>query len=780
MEALQDNLDEQKTEYSLTQHLASNVIELYINLPSKNRYRRPASYSTKGYRTRRMAIDFDIPLITNVKCAKILAEALVRKMPLNVSTVDSKTSHNTHVLPGLVSICAFIPGITTPGSADFVEVSKASVCGGFTTALWSPIGLNGCIMDDASLAVAQKNAAGASHCNYSLSVVATGNNTKEITEEMVSEVKALFIPFNKQAIANPISAVASQIARWPSEKPIITDAKSPDLASILLLASLYSRRIHVTDVNTGDDIQLIKLSKEKGLLVTCDVAVYSLFFNKSTFPEVGCLPSQDDQDALWKALDVIDAFSVGTIPYRLATELGRDSSPRSGVEETLPLLLTAVHEKRLTLDDIKLRLHDNPVKIFGLPEQPLTQVELVINRPTAFRHKSRCWSPLDGKNVLGSVNRVLIQGQTVFLDGASFTSAIGRDLSAAIASPPVKHERAARGSFASIPRPTANELLQSPTPPVAVPTSRSDSFPSLSTPQPGRLMGTSSTIPSSLTTRHHPAFHRRHILTVKQFKHQDIHDLFDLAHEMRLQVERNGSIDLLKGRVLCTLFYEPSTRTSTSFEAAMKRLGGEVVQVTAQTSSVVKGETIADTVRTLACYADGIVIRHPAVGSAQTAAQFSPVPVLNAGDGIGEHPTQALLDIYTIRSELGTVNGRTITLLGDLKNGRTVHSLVTLLLFYSVHLNFVSPPSLAMPDSIINAVRRAGVSVTVCESLEDVLRDTDVLYVTRVQKERFTSEEEWQAVASSYVVNHAVLARAKPDMIVMHPLPRVNGMSSTP
>lgn len=169
------------------------------------------------------------------------------------------------------------------------------------------------------------------------------------------------------------------------------------------------------------------------------------------------------------------------------------------------------------------------------------------------------------------------------------------------------------------------------------------------------------------------------------------------------------------------------------------------------------------------------MIRHPSVGSAQTAAKFSPVPVLNAGDGIGEHPSQALLDIYTIRSELGTVNGRSITLLGDLKHGRTVHSLVTLLLFYSVRLNFVSPSLLAMPDSVVTAARRAGVPVTICESLDDVLGDTDVLYVTRVQKERFASEEEWQSVKSSYVIDPSVLARAKPDMIVMHPLPRVNG-----
>jgi carbamoyl-phosphate synthase/aspartate carbamoyltransferase len=247
---------------------------------------------------------------------------------------------------------------------------------------------------------------------------------------------------------------------------------------------------------------------------------------------------------------------------------------------------------------------------------------------------------------------------------------------------------------------------------------------------------------------------------------------------MRLQVERNGSLDILKGRVLCSIFYEASTRTSASFDAAMKRCGGEVIQVNASHSSVSKGESIADTIRTLGCYADAIVIRHPEEGSSQLAAKFSPVPIINGGDGIGEHPTQALLDVYTIRSELGTLNGQSITLLGDLKNGRTVHSLVTLLCLYSVRLNFVAPAALKMPSSVVAAARRAGIHVHQCENLEEVLADTDVLYVTRVQRERFATEAEWDAVKDSYRIDHAVLSRAKAEMIVMHPLPRLNGMLS--
>jgi carbamoyl-phosphate synthase/aspartate carbamoyltransferase len=293
--------------------------------------------------------------------------------------------------------------------------------------------------------------------------------------------------------------------------------------------------------------------------------------------------------------------------------------------------------------------------------------------------------------------------------------------------------------------------------------------------QPSTLQDQYGPASHSLQIQPHPAFHRRHILSVRQFSQKDMYDLFAVANEMRFQVERNGSVDVLKGKVLCTVFYEPSTRTSASFDAAMKRCGGQVVQVSPETSSVQKGETLADTIRTLACYGDAVVIRHPQVGSAVEAAKYSPVPVINAGDGIGEHPTQALLDVYTIRSELGTVNDRTITLLGDLKNGRTVHSLVSLLCLYSVRLNFVSPPQLAMPSSVVSAARKAGVPVTICESLDEVLADTDVLYVTRVQRERFENEAEWLVVKDAYRIDHAVLSRAKEDMIVMHPLPRLHG-----
>jgi aspartate carbamoyltransferase len=267
------------------------------------------------------------------------------------------------------------------------------------------------------------------------------------------------------------------------------------------------------------------------------------------------------------------------------------------------------------------------------------------------------------------------------------------------------------------------------------------------------------------------------ILSVKQFSRSDLEYIFDVAHEMHMMVVHVGTFDLLKGKILANLFYEPSTRTSSSFTSAMERLGGSVIPINeVRYSSVAKGESLPDTVRTLECYADVIVLRHPETGSAALAAQFAKKPIINAGDGIGEHPTQALLDAFTIHEEMGHIDGLTVTMLGDLKYGRTVHSLARLLSLYNVRLNYISPEILRMPTEIIEELPRT-MSQKEFTKLEDALPQTDVLYVTRVQKERFASEEEYESVKGSYVISPEMMKIAKQNMIVMHPLPRVGEIS---
>ena len=270
------------------------------------------------------------------------------------------------------------------------------------------------------------------------------------------------------------------------------------------------------------------------------------------------------------------------------------------------------------------------------------------------------------------------------------------------------------------------------------------------------------------------------ILSVKQFSRADLEYVFGVAHEMRGMVERIGTFDLLKGKILANLFYEPSTRTSSSFIAAMERLGGSVISINeVKYSSVSKGESLPDTIRTLECYADVIVLRHPETGSAAIAAKAARKPVLNAGDGVGEHPTQALLDTFTIMEELGRLDNITVTMLGDLKYGRTVHSLARLLTnFTNVKLNYVSPDILKMPKEVMDEVGEKNVPQTEHSSLDKVLAETDVLYVTRVQKERFEDPADYEKVKGAYVIDPEIMKHAKKDMIVMHPLPRVGEIST--
>ena len=240
-----------------------------------------------------------------------------------------------------------------------------------------------------------------------------------------------------------------------------------------------------------------------------------------------------------------------------------------------------------------------------------------------------------------------------------------------------------------------------------------------------------------------------------------------------------GLLRNMEGQVLATLFFEPSTRTRLSFETAMHRLSGRVVTVAdPKTSSAAKGESLPDSIRTVEGYADIIVIRHPRKGAAQEAADAAAIPVVNAGDGTGQHPTQALLDVYTIRKEKGTLEGLTVALAGDLKNGRTVHSLVYLLARFGTRLTFVAPPELAMPDAITSELRGRGSEIVETADLASAMTQSDVVYMTRIQRERFEDPAEYDQLKGSYVISRESVDRAKTGITIMHPLPRIDEIAT--
>lgn len=272
-------------------------------------------------------------------------------------------------------------------------------------------------------------------------------------------------------------------------------------------------------------------------------------------------------------------------------------------------------------------------------------------------------------------------------------------------------------------------------------------------------------------------FEPNHLVSASQLPPATLFKLFDLADEMQKGDRSRTLRPSLQGRILATLFYEPSTRTRLSFEAAMQKLGGSVLSVenARDSSSAVKGETIADTVRVVSGYADAIVIRHFETGTAAAAAAVSPVPVINAGDGAGEHPTQALADTYTIQRELGRLNDLRIALVGDLLYGRTIHSLLPLLAqFPGLHVDLVSPASLRLPAALLDDLKRHGASVRETDSLDEAAESADVVYVTRVQGERFASTTEYEAVKDAYVLTLKTAERLKSGAVIMHALPRLN------
>ncbi|MGD0718889.1 MAG: aspartate carbamoyltransferase [Thermoplasmata archaeon] len=266
----------------------------------------------------------------------------------------------------------------------------------------------------------------------------------------------------------------------------------------------------------------------------------------------------------------------------------------------------------------------------------------------------------------------------------------------------------------------------------------------------------------------------RDLISIRDLSQREIIALLAASRKMIPIAEGKKTSHALDGKVVATAFFEPSTRTRLSFEAAVQRLGGRCLTIAdSGVTSMKKGESLYDTIRMLSSYSDAIVIRHPNEGAARLAADASDKPVINAGDGAGQHPTQALLDLATMQEAFGTLPGLKVVLLGDLKYGRTVHSLAHALAVFGVEMVLTSPPALRMPEEARADLDQLGAKISEEPDVQRAVRDADVLYVTRIQKERFPDEGEYRKVAGSYRINSAVLANAKPRLIVMHPLPRV-------
>ncbi|GAB0492662.1 hypothetical protein MMPV_003930 [Pyropia vietnamensis] len=863
--------------------LRRHQLDYFINIPSANQYRRLRSFESPGYLSRRASVEFSVPLLTNIKCAKLLVRCLdlldshggrVEAMPLGA--YDARYSSRVITLPGLVLLDSPLANVAsdTPdadvavqawakttsaalaGGATMVCVSSAAPVSRCASATGAGSSGKAAVNDLDGFELTSRAATATAVCDWGVWADATAGNAAVVKPLARLAVGLRVEPRPEQwEAAGATAAWLGHVDTWPRTAPLRIASTGRALAALLFGAVVSGRDVHVHGLRLRGDIQMVAAAKAKRLSVTCDVNVVDLCAGAGdgvtaslSSASLGGGLSADDREALWESLDLIDAV---TGPPELL----------------LPLLLARVHAGRLTMKWVRSRLVDGPRRILGLPPTSSpgwggndmdggaagvdgsatnggdggsggdTFVEIdyddVWKAPAASAAAA-------GADCRGRVRRVVVRGRIAYLDGkvfaepgsganlrslapdhraagagdqspASWTEAARKQVpitnlehleddvddyssdQVAGASTGGLAEKASRfadngdsgGGVAVAKRPVSTGTDGGRTTPRAVLTKATavdreaamDAVVNVSGLPQSRSGGVAA---GPRTGGVLPGYGRgwwagRHILSVTQFTRVELHALFDVATEMKQMVARAGHYELLRGKVLALLFLEPSTRTACSFQAAMLRLGGTCLSVAdaGKRSSVAKGESVEDTVRTLESYADAAIVRSPVVGAAATAAAAARKPVINAGDGVGEHPTQALLDVFTIREELGTVNGLTITFVGDLRHGRTVHSLARLLSLYSVKLRYVSPPSLRMPGEVLAAVADKGTEQSEHGSLDEVLRETDVLYVTRVQRERFESAAEYDAVAGGFVVTSKALARAKDTMIVMHPLPRL-------
>ncbi|RWS28617.1 carbamoyl-phosphate synthase large chain-like protein, partial [Leptotrombidium deliense] len=776
---------------NIANYLATKEFDLVINLPIRSSGARRVS--TLGYRTRRFAVDHSIPLISDVKCAKLLVQALklIDGAPPVKTHIDCLTSRKIVRLPGLIDVHVHLRVPGAPHKEDFDSGTAAALSGGITLVCVMP-NTSPAIVDEASLSCERQLAERDARCDYALFLGATPHNSEEVSRIAKSNtVVALKMYLNNTFGDLCMPQVTDWIKHfevWPKNIPICAHAEGQTTAAIILLANLYQRSVHICHVAREEEILVIKAAKEKGINVTCEVCPHHLFLCEDDIVNIGgnkCtvkppLVSKRDQLALWNNLSVIDCFATDHAPHLINEKLSDSPPGFPGLETMVPLLLTAVNDGRLTLDELIQKLYVNPKKIFNLPDQPDTYIEVDMDEiwtiPDSTLYSKAGWTPFAGTRVRGRIRRVVLRGEVAFIDSQILVNpGFGREVQFVSEMSP---ETTGATASAEMYRIMLNELGVVEPKNVTI--------------EPGTMKQISVSIVSPSTTAKplpSPAVHYKnnlqgkHVFSVDMFTRDQLHSLFNLAHFYKTDLQKDKQLcHILKGKVMASVFFEASTRTSCSFAAAMQRLGGSLISVNETTSSIQKGESLEDTIMSLAQWSDVVVLRHPKPRVVENISRICPIPVINGGDGIGEHPTQALLDLFTIREEIGTVgNGLIITLVGDLKHGRTVHSLARLLIHYEVHLRYVSPPNLAMPSSVVDFVEkngRQGITQEVFNNLEDALEDTDVLYMTRIQKERFESEDEYLKSCGHFVITPQLMRKAKKKMIVMHPLPRNDEIST--
>ena len=626
--------------------------------------------------------------------------------------------------------------------------SKAALRGGNGLICAMPNTNPSCINNDVYNLV-NKLAKEKSVCDYMIFLGADGENYKDL-EKMNSKVCAIKFYLNEtysKLKINDISVLRQYFIHCPDDMLMCFHAEVEMVGVVLYLASIYKKRVHICHISRKEEIEMIKDAKENGLRVTCEATPHHLFMDDElvkNLPESfrtvkPNLNREIDRRALWDNMDIIDCFATDHAPHLKEEKQSCGCPGFTGLETALPLLLNAVNEGKLTLKDIVNKYHNNPKKILGLNENYGSDSYIEVNLDKEYvisdgdLYTKAGWTPFNGMKVKGSLERFVYKNECVYNNGFIENLKTGQNANI------FKNNK---NSFSN------NSQINNDDESIDL-----DVFDTEL--ENGNLLNF------------------KGVIDVSQFNRENLRCLFKNAGLIKHNVKRFGKLDNLKGKTVGLYFDEPSSRTYSSFVVAIQKLGGDVLSLNNSNSSTKKGETLYDTLKCIESYCDLVIVRTRIKDSLGDLQSKIKIPIINAGDGDGEHPTQALLDVFTIREEKGTVNKNVVSIVGDLKHGRTVHSLVRLLSNYDVTFNFVSVEELSLDEETLEFLRVKNIKYNTYTSINDVIENTDVLYMTRIQKERFTSNTiDESFIKSNLYLTQEILTNAKNNMIIMHPLPR--------
>jgi aspartate carbamoyltransferase len=730
------NLKSFKNNIDVLEKIRKRYFDLIINISDPNKTRE-VCHNSFGYQIRSTAIKFATSVITDIKTAKLLTKAITHHWDeyheVN-QEIDCKTSYQSVTIHGLVDLHFNFNNINNLKILKNFNI--AGVCkhettlalkGGITTIVVMP-SIESSLDNLGMLQQYSEIMKNESQVDYFLTILGTSNlaNSPNLENEMIEMSKiAIGMKLYLSDILTDPHDWSKLLSKWPHDRMIFVDVGDiKSLMAFMFIAKKYPHHYHLSNLKSRMELEIVQEARINGLTITTEVTLHTLFLNNSI--------TKEDSKYLFDNLNQIDCFASNNNNNNNGN--GNGMEERS-IENTLKICATAIKDGKITLDTLIEKMVKNPRKIIKLSvSKTLLEIDL--------DYVSR----ISEKNAYGFLRRIVINNKIILIDEKKLDESYNTTNLI---------EEYQKGKPYNNNNNTSEEISELE-----------------------EITFVDEYLPTKPYTK--VPYNYKDILRVNQFDREQLRLLCLRAQELREKLKKQSTLDILKGKTVATVFYEPSTRTRLSFEVAAKKMGADVIALTPEYSSIKKGESMMDSLKTIETYCDLVVLRSSKEGDVDEMSKFIRKPLINAGDGCGEHPTQALLDLYTIKEERGSLHNLTITFVGDLKHGRTVHSLVKLLAQYDLlRFYYVSDPELNLPKNIQDEISiiNPNLEQSHVETLDDVLLRTDVLYMTRLQEERLCEGDNKNKFKYP-IITPSILSDAKKNLIIMHPLPRNTEIST--